>query len=95
MKTIKSVTAVKLDEGKWRGKIIIISSPPYVGLTLVQFSRHMKKLLRNRYPLAKKSIKLQRAKSSWSRFYFRIDFTDDAEEAEFIMTINTLEGLVL
>jgi len=97
LKKIIEVSATKMTVGNrcWRGKIIIQSIFPYTGLSLVEFSRYMKKMLREKYPLAKNSITFQRSKVRPNRFNFYITFTDDAEEAEFIMTIKTLEGLEL
>jgi hypothetical protein len=96
VKKIEHVKAFRRNDGAWGGYLLVGIEPPYTrGLTFVQFSRHMKKLLRERYPSAKDSIRLQRAKKNSRRFNFYVRFEDEADEAEFIMTITSLEGIVL
>jgi hypothetical protein len=58
-------------------------------------SKIIKRYLKERYPESKKHLRVYRCKS-YSTFYdFYIEFTNDAEEAEFIMTFKNLEGETL
>lgn len=98
MKHIDTVEARKLigSEHSWKGKITIsIKNGNVSGLSYAEFGRHIKKMLREKYPVSKKSIRVQHSTRSWNRWLFQVEFVDDSEEAEFIFTIKNLEGTLI
>ena len=79
------------NDRKWEGYFVVSYMRPRRTYT-PSVGKYIKNYLKEHYPNSSKKLSVRRFRQQSSIYDFEIYFQDEAEEAEFIMTIKNLEG---
>jgi len=81
------------NDRKWEGYVVVrLAAITHSRTYTPSVGKYIKNYLKEHYPNSSKKLSVRRFRQQSSIYDFEIYFQDEAEEAEFIMTIKNLEG---